>query len=706
MSSDAVVEYRREGDIAVLTINNPPVNALSMAVRTELLAHVEKTDADPDIKAVVLICAGRTFVAGADIREFGKKLDGPSGRASMEAVEASEKPFIAALHGTALGGGFELALAAHYRIAVPSARVGLPEVNIGVIPGAGGTQRLPRLVGPEAALDMMTTGKHVAADKALALGLVDEVVDQDTPEALLEGALAFARRLIAEGAPLKRVRDLDDKIRDVDPAVFARIRETRGRKWKGLLAPWRIVEAVETACASSWEEGYAFEDRAFHECRDSPQRAALSHLFFAERQATRIPDVPADVKPLPVRSVAIIGAGTMGGGIAMAFANHGIPVRQVEVSDEALERGREIVRRNYDTSVERGSMTRATADENLQRITGVTDYADIADCDLVIEAVFEDMALKQDIFAKLDAVMKPDAVLATNTSSLDIDQIADATRRPESVVGTHFFSPANVMKLLECVRGAKSSPQTLTTAMSLAKRLDKVAVMAGNCDGFIGNRILAAYGRQADFMLEEGATPSQIDNALKAFGLPMGMYLMRDMAGLDVGWRIRKYREQFRDKSQRYSPIADRLCEMGRFGQKTSAGYYKYEGRNAQPDPEVEQLISSISQELGIARHSISDQEIVDRVIIAMVNEGARIVGEGYAIRASDIDVTYANGYGFPRYEGGPMFWAERRGLAAVYDKVCAYNKEHKDFWEPAPLLKKAAELGSWKAAEEAMADG
>jgi 3-hydroxyacyl-CoA dehydrogenase len=700
----SVVEYRKDGEIAVLTVNNPPVNALSMAVRIALLDLVRQTDADPAVKAVVLIGADKTFVAGADIREFGKKMEGPTGRSSMEAIEASKKPFIAALHGTALGGGLELALAAHYRVALPGAKVGLPEVNIGVIPGAGGTQRLPRLVGVEAALDLITAGKHIDAKTAQRLGVVDALVDGQMHEELLKGALAFARRIVAENRPLRRVRDLDDKISGVDPAIFAAYREKNAKKWKGLLAPWKIVDCIEAACTRPWDEAYALEDRAFFECRESPQRAALSHIFFAEREAAKIPGLPADVKAQPVRRVAVVGAGTMGGGIAMAFANSGIDVVQLEMSAEALERGRGIVRRNYETSVSRGSMAQAKADAAMARIGGTLAYEELKDCDLVIEAVFEDMKIKQEVFAKLDAVMKPGAILATNTSTLDIDRIGAATQRPEAVVGTHFFSPANVMKLLEVVRGAKSAPQTLATAMGLAKQIGKVAVLAGNCDGFIGNRILAAYGRQADFLLEEGATPWQIDGALKAFGLPMGMFLMRDMAGLDVGWRIRQYREQFRDKSLRYSPVADRICELGRFGQKTGAGYYKYPaekgGREATPDPEIEQLIVQVSKDLGIARKPISDAEIVDRILLAMVNEGAKIVGEGYAARASDIDVTYIYGYGFPRYEGGPMFWAERRGLARVYDKVLTYHREHGPYWEPAPLLEKAAKLGSWKAAE------
>jgi len=697
------VSLRREGDLAVIVIDNPPVNALGMAVRVGLLELVKRTDADPSIKAVILIGAGRTFVAGADIREFGRAIKGPSGRACMEAVEASKKPFIAALHGHALGGGLELALCAHYRVALPSTRVGLPEVKIGVLPGAGGTQRLPRLVGVESALELMTSGQLVDADKALQYGIIDDIIEGEGFDELLAGALAFARKLIDEKRPLMRVREFADKITDVDLSIFRKYRHANATKWKGLLAQWKIVDLVEAACTQSFEYAYALEDKAFHEVKDSPQRSALTHLFFAEREAAKIPGISGSVKPAPIASVAIIGAGTMGGGIAMAFANSGICVKQLEISQQALQRGRSMIKKNYEISVSRGSMSQTKADEAFARITGVVNYRDIADCDLVIEAAFENMEIKQEIFATLDQVMNPDAVLATNTSGLDIDAIAAVTSRPQNVVGTHFFSPAHVMKLLEVVRGAKSSSQTLATAMGLARLIGKVVVLAGNCEGFIGNRILATYGREADFMLEEGALPWQIDDALKAFGLPMGLYLMRDMAGLDVGWRMRQGREATRDKRLRYSTIADRLCELGRFGQKTGSGYYQYQGRHATPDPDVEKLILDVSKELGVKRKRFSAQEIVDRIIIAMVNEGAKIVGEGVAARASDIDVTYVHGYGFPRYHAGPMFWAEWQGLANIHAKVKAYHAEHGVFWTPAPLLAKAAELGNWQAAQAAL---
>jgi 3-hydroxyacyl-CoA dehydrogenase len=696
------VDYRLEHDIAVLIVNNPPVNALSTVVSGALLDLLRTTDADPEVKGVVLIGAGNTFVAGADIREFGMNLDWTSGRAPFDAIESSKKPIIAALHGTAFGAGLELALAAHYRVALRSAKVGLPEVLVGVLPGAGGTQRLPRLVGVEISLDLITNGTPIDSTQALRYGIVDYLIEGGDFDALLRGALAFSREIVAERRPLKRVRDLDAKISAIDPAVFGRYREANAKKWKGVVAPWKIVDCIEAACAKSWEEGYRFEQQCFAECQDSPQRAALSYIFFATRQAAKITGVPPGMKAHTVKSVAIIGAGTMGSGIAMAFANSGITVKQLEVGSDALKRGWGIIKKNYDASVARGSMTRSMADEAMSRISGTVSYEGICACDIVIEAVFEDMNLKKEIFSKLDMVMKPGAILATNTSTLDIDQIASATQRPEAVVGTHFFSPANVMKLIECVRGRKSSSQTLITAMGLAKQIGKVAVLAGNCDGFIGNRILEAYGRQADFLLEEGATPWQVDEALKAFGLPMGIYLMRDMAGLDVAWRVRQHREPLRDKSLRYSPVADRICELGRFGQKTGAGYYTYDGRVATPDPAIEHLIVEVSKQLSIERKQISDQEIVNRILIAMVNEGARIVGEGYAARASDIDVTYVHGYGFPRYEGGPMFWAERRGLAKIYEQVLAYQKDLGADWTPAPLLEKAAAAGAWTVAQGA----
>lgn len=683
----STVHTRMAGGIAVLTITNPPVNAMSMAVRAELLAAVQLASADAAVEAIVLIGANDKFIPGADIREFGKPITGPSGRDVIAAIEASAKPVVAALGGNALGGGLEIALGCHARVALPSCKLGLPEVNIGLLPGAGGTQRLPRLVGGAKALDMITTGKPIGAAEALKYGVVDELVDSD----LLAGAIAFAQRMLAERRPLQLVRDRTDRTGNIDPALFTDMRQKNARKWKGLIAPQRIVDCVEAACTRPFDEGYALEMTAFDECKVSPQRAALIYLFGAERDVAKIPGQPADLQPQAIRSAAVVGAGTMGGGIAMCFANAGIPVWLLDANAEGLARGRALIEKNYATSVARGSLTQAKMDSALALITGTLEYTAIAEADIVIEAAFEDMAIKQGVFAKLDAVMKPGAILATNTSTLDIDKIAAATGRPENVIGAHFFSPANVMRLLEVVRAAKTSAQTIATTMALAKAINKVGVLAGNADGFIGNRILAVYGRECDFLLEEGATPWQVDRALQGFGFPMGLYLMRDMSGLDVGWRIRQYREQFRDKTLRYSPIADRLCELGRFGQKTGQGYYKYDGRTGTPDPAVEVLIEQVARERGIARRAVTDDEIVTRVLTAMANEGMKIVGEGIALRSSDIDVAYVHGYGFPRHQGGPMYWAERRGWGSVYETVQQYHASQGALWKPAPLLDEMA---------------
>jgi 3-hydroxyacyl-CoA dehydrogenase len=676
--------------VAVLTIANPPVNAMSMAVRADLLAAVRSASADPAVQALVLIGANGTFIPGADIREFGKPMTGPSGRDVIAAIEActeARKPVVAALDGNALGGGLEIALGCHWRVATASCKLGLPEVNIGLLPGAGGTQRLPRLVGPAKALEMITGGKPIDGRAAQASGLVDEIIEGD----LLAGALAFARRALEDARPLCRVSERDDRIAETDPALFADLRAKNAKKWRGLIAPQHIVDCVQAACTLPHVQAYALELDAYEQCKASAQRAALIHLFRAEREAARVPGLSADLRPAPVRSAAVIGAGTMGGGIAMCFANAGIPVWLLDADAAGLARGRALIEKNYATSAARGSLTPERMSRALSSITTTLDYAAIADADIVVEAAFEDMAVKQAVFRQLDAMMKPGAVLATNTSTLDIDQIASVTERPESVIGAHFFSPANVMKLLEVVRGAKTSPEAIVTTMALAKTIGKVAVLAANADGFIGNRILAVYGRECDFLLEEGATPWQVDRALQGFGFPMGLYLMRDMAGLDVGWRIRKYREQFRDKSLRYSPIADRLCEIGRFGQKTGKGYYSYEGRNGTPDPAVETLIAEVANELNIVRRPVTDDEIVTRVLTAMANEGLKIVGEGIALRASDIDVAYVQGYGFPRHQGGPMYWAERRGWSTVYDTVQDYHATQGRSWAPAPALAEMA---------------
>lgn len=685
------VSYRVEDSIAVITLDNPPVNALGADMRTGLVESLCRLRDDPAACAAVLIGANDRFIAGADLRELGRKANVPSVNDLVAAMANAGKPIVAALASHALGGGLELALGAQYRVADATARMGLPEVHIGLLPGGGGTQRLPRLVGPDAALEMMLGGKPVNADQALAMGLIDAIAPQDL--------LGFAKDFARKAARLPH-HERACRLGGFDRSRLERLREANRRKWRGLFAPGLIADCVEYALDHSVEEGLLFEAHAFQRCLQSPQRAALAHLFHAERAAAKAPGLEA-VKPLDIRSAAVIGAGTMGSGIAMTFANAGIPVVLVESSAEALRRGMEMIRRNYDASVTRGSMDATKADQALSSITGTLDYSVAGSCDIVVEAVFEDMDLKKEVFRRLDVAMKPGAILATNTSTLDIDQIAAVTERPEAVVGTHFFSPAHVMKLQENVRGARTSAEVLATVMALARKLGKVPVLAGNSDGFIGNRILAVYGRECDFLLEEGATPWQVDRALQSFGFPMGLYLMRDMAGLDVSWRVRQYREAFRDKSLRYSTIADRLCEMGRFGQKTGKGYYVYDGKGpgakASPDPEVEQLIASISEQCGHTRRSIDDDEIVARVLTAMVNEGARILADGVASRASDIDVTYVHGYGFPRHEGGPMFWAERKGLAWVFERVREQHAIQGKAWAPSPVLEAAAARGCWE---------
>jgi 3-hydroxyacyl-CoA dehydrogenase len=697
----AIVDIRSDSEVLLLTVNNPPVNAMSQDVRSSLFDALQAASSNEGIRGVILLGAGRTFVAGADIREFGRTMSGPNSLQIYSLMEEFPKPIVAALHGTTLGGGLELAMAAHFRVALSTAELGLPEVEIGLIPGGGGTQRLPRLVGVEKAIELITGGKRIDAAQALALGILDELVPSAKLEHLPMVAIDFVRRIIAEGRSLRRVRDENQKLQNFDPDVFSRWRKVNARRWHGLLAPGKILECIESACTLSWEEANKVEHLAFEECKRSPQRAALSHLFFAERKAGKIPELTQAESHAPLQSVAVIGSGTMGSGIATVLASSGLSVRQFDTSTEALERGRQAISKNYTTSVARGLMDRARADAAMSQITSVASYDQIADCDLVIEAVFENMSVKQDVFRTLDAVMKPGAILATNTSTLDIDKIASATRRPDTVVGLHFFSPANIMKLVEVIRGARSSAQTLATAFGLVKRLGKIAVLAGNCHGFIGNRILYAYGREADFLLEEGATPWQVDKVLQDFGLPMGLYLMRDMAGLDVGWRARREQAPSRPKHLRYSSIADRICESGRLGQKTGKGYYSYQSANAEPDPEIQQLIDTVSNESGISRRPISDDDILDRVLIAMVNEGARIVGEGISRCASDIDVIYVYGYGFPRYRGGPMYWAQQRGLSNVLETVREFHRLHGEYWTPAPYLVRAAETGSWDAAHE-----
>ena len=688
------VSYTKDGDIGIITVNNPPVNALSHHVRQGLLESFIEANTDDTI-ATVLICDGRTFIAGADITEFGKPLQAPSFLGTMEVIENLQKPSVAAIHGTALGGGLETALCCHYRVAVPSARVGLPEVALGLLPGGGGTQRLPRLIGPEAALQAITSGVPMAANQAQKVGVIDAVVDEGN---LLEGAKAFARALVADGAPLKKVRDLSDKVTGIDLAIFDAARTQASKERRGFEAPQRCIDCVEAACTLPFDEGLAKEQELFRQVLTSNQSAAQRHIFFAERAAAKVNDMPKDTKPLAIKKVGIIGAGTMGGGIAMNFVNAGIPVTILETSREFLGKGLAVVRGNYERSAKKGRFTTEQVEQRMGLLTPTLDYADIGDVDLIIEAVFENMEIKKDVFAKLDAATKPECILASNTSTLDVNAIASVTKRPEKVIGTHFFSPANVMRLLEIVRGEKTSFETLATAQAVGKAINKIGVVVGVCDGFVGNRMLHYYGGQAEFMLEEGCLPHNIDDAIYDLGLAMGPLSMGDLAGLDVSWRIRQGRglPERLPEGARYCGIPDLICERGRFGQKTGAGYYKYEkgDRTRYPDPEIEALVVNYSKAKGIQRRDISREEIIERSMYALINEGARILEEGIAQRASDIDVIYVYGYGFPAYLGGPMFYADTIGLDKVYKRVCEFSEQDPASWQPAPLLKKLAKEG------------
>ncbi len=680
--------------VGVVTIDNPPVNALGAAVRQDLVACLEQGASDADVQAMVLAGRGRCFSAGADIREFGKpQMAGvPLLREVIDKAEDGPKPVVAAIHGAALGGGLELALGCHFRIGAPSARLGQPEVKLGIIPGAGGTQRLPRLIGVEAALEIIVGGEPVSAEEALSLGLLDEIVEGD----VIEGAVAFAESVVAEGRPLRKVRELEDKLRDADPALFDRARERIAKRARGLIAPFLCIDSVENAVKLRFDEAMAEERALFTRCRDSEQSKAQRHVFFAQRQAAKIPDVPPDMPSQPIASAAVIGCGTMGGGIAMNFANAGIPVRVLETSRDALDKGLGVVRRNYAATVSKGRLSQADMDARMALIGGTLDFAEFGDADIVVEAVFEDMDLKKEVFRTLDSVCKPGAILATNTSSLDVDEIAAATSRPGKVIGTHFFSPANVMKLVENVRGAATSKETIATVMRLSKALGKVGVLVGVCDGFVGNRMLYAYRRQADFLLEEGALPQQIDRVIAGFGFPMGPFAVGDLTGLDVSWRVRKHRAKTRPTNERTSPIADRICEMGRFGQKTGAGWYRYQegSRVPLPDPVIENLIVEVSRELGIERREIGDQEILERCLYPAINEGAKILDEGLALRAGDIDVIWIYGYAFPVYRGGPMFYADGVGAKAVYDAMSRLYDIHGEILKPAPLLARLAREG------------
>lgn len=675
-----VVDLSRDGEIAVVTVNSPPVNALSAPVRDGIAEGVTSAIADPEVKAIVLICAGRTFIAGADITEFGKPPRGTSLHQMIDVIESATKPVIAAIHGTALGGGLETALGAHYRVAVPSAKLGLPEVKLGLLPGAGGTQRLPRVVGAEAALKMVTSGNPIGAKAALASGLVDELVDEAD---LRGGAIAFAQKVVAENRPLKKIRD---RSVTADPALFAEFRAANARKFRGFDAPEANIKCIEAAVTLPFEDGMKRERELFMGLMTGTQSAAQRHIFFAERQAARIKDLPEGTAPRPIKSVGVIGAGTMGGGISMNFLSAGIPVTIVETSQEALDRGVGVMRRNYETSAAKGAIKSEAVEANMGRLTPTLDLEALKDCDLIIEAVFEDMGVKKEIFGKLDRIAKPGAILASNTSYLDVNEIASATSRPQDVVGLHFFSPANVMKLLEVVRGAKTAPDVLATAMSLAKTIGKVAVVAGVCFGFIGNRMLRARQDQAQALILEGAMPWDVDRVLYDFGFPMGPFQMADLAGLDIGWSA---------ATSKGETVRDRLCEAGKRGQKTGSGFYDYdEKRNRTPSKVAEEIILAKSAELGIARRQISDQEILERCLYPMINEGAKILDEGIAQRPSDIDVAWIYGYGFPVYRGGPMFYGDTLGLTTVLEGLEKYEKTLGEAVKPAALLTRLAGEG------------
>ena len=687
--------YALHGPVAVITLDNPPVNGMNHALRTRIVEGLDRAQGDSSVNAIVLTGAGGLFSGGADIREFTT----PQARAEptlptvIAIVEASEKPVIAAIGGSCMGGGLELALGCHFRVAAPHAQIALPEVRLGLLPGAGGTQRLPRAIGVEAALNMIVSGASTPCERFGGTALFDAIVDGD----VLQAALAFASSERAGQRPLPRVRDIVIDYPQAD-ALFQFARNTVRAIARGFPAPLKCIEAVAAAVAMPFEEGLRFERELFIQLAQTPESRALRHAFFAERAAAKIPDIPSGTAPRPINAAAVIGAGTMGSGIAICLLDAGVPVTVLETKEEALDKGMATIRSHYDKALAKGRLAAGDAECRIGMLKPTLDYDDLAGADLIIEAVFEDLAVKKQVFERLDAVAKPAAILASNTSTLDLNRIAGFTARPQNVVGMHFFSPANVMKLLEVVRGARTADDVLVTAMNVAKRMRKTAVVSGVCDGFIGNRMIEQYLRQALFLLEEGASPGQVDRALEKFGMAMGPFRMSDLAGNDVGWYIRK-RRYVEKPDVVYSRIADRLCELGRFGQKTGLGWYRYEPgrRDALPDPAVDALIASYRAELGNAPRKISDQEIVDRCIYALVNEGARILEDGIALRASDIDVVYLTGYGFPLYRGGPMHYADTVGLFNVIRamrRFAASGRGDPAFWQPAPLLARLAGEG------------
>jgi 3-hydroxyacyl-CoA dehydrogenase len=696
MAEGALVRFENVDGIGVITIDNPPVNALSPGVPEGIVENVERGNADPAIKAMVLIGAGRSFIAGADIRQFGTRRPPPvPGKRTHEVLDASAKPVVAAIHGYALGGGLEVALASHYRIAVPSAKVGLPEVLIGILPGSGGTQRLPRLIGPKAAMEMITSGRYVPAEEATALGIIDELVPEGGD--LRAAAIAMARR-VADTRPLPRIRDRDEKLAEAkaDPGIFEAMRRSIARRARNQKAPYHCIAAVEAACNMPFDEGIQRERELFDELENSAEARALRYAFFAEREVAKLPDIPRDTPLRPIETAAIVGAGTMGGGIAMSFAEFGFPVKLLEVSQEALDRGLARIRSNYETSVRRGSLSEAEMERRLKLIEPVKSYDDIAQCDVVIEAVFERIPVKEEVFKKLDQIMKPGALLYSNTSGIDIDIMANATKRPQDVAGTHFFAPANVMKLFEVVKGTKSAPDVLATGMALGRKIGKISAMAGNGDGFVANRSRGPFGTEMNLMIEEGALPEQVDKVMVDFGYPIGPFATADLSGLDIGYDGRQ-RRAAQDPNYRKMPIADMIVEAGRLGQKTGAGWFRYEkgDRTPHPDPELARMIKEKTAELGIPQRQFSDEEILRRLLFTSVNEACKILEEGKAYRASDIDVMWLNGFGFPRYRGGLMYWADGIGVAEVYRQIQAWHQQYGERWAPAPLLRRLAESGT-----------
>jgi len=691
-----LVQFAKNDNVAVITINNPPVNALSPGVPEGISEAIDQVEKDDGVIAAVVIGGGRTFVAGADIKEFVKMTQskggpGPGLLPLLLKIENCFKPVVMAIHGTAFGGGLELAMSGHYRVAAPGAQVGQPEVKLGLIPGAGGTQRLPRLAGVAKAVEMCTGGNPVKAQDALDAEIIDKLIDGD----FLRGAVAFAREIAGKPAPMTRERNQRLGKAEENAAIFSNARDAVRKKQRNLIAPLAAIEAIEAAMRLPFEQGCEAEAKLFLDCLYSDQSKALIHVFFGEREVTKIPDVPKETPVIPINSAAVVGAGTMGGGIAMVFANAGIPVLLKDADQAALDRGLANIQRNYATSVKRGRFSQQFVDERLKLIRPTLSYDDFGEVDMVIEAVFEGMALKKEVFAELDRVCNPGAILASNTSTLNIDEIAAVTSRASHIIGTHFFSPANVMRLLEIVRGKATSKEVIATGMQLSKKLGKVGVLVGNCRSFVGNRMFHPYVREATFLVEEGASVEAVDKALYDFGMAMGPLATLDLAGLDVGWRIRKEYRHLEKPGIRQPFAGDRLCEMGRFGQKTGAGWYKYdENRVAVPDPELAAWANKWSGEAGIPQRQIQAEEIVDRCIYALVNEGARILEEGYALRAGDIDIIYLNGYGFPGYRGGPMWYADSVGLKKVCERVIELHRVHGELWEPAPLLEQLAAEG------------